>query len=166
MKYAAAFILGLPEMFVEDIVLDGISIYMDPANTEAGSPAMAAGVLDMCRAGIVLKNARNVKLRRIDLYDQLGPAVIINNSQEILVSDLYASVDGQKPLVLVDGMTSSYVADDEAQQDQVTPIGHDNGDGQRVRTFVRGGRIGRRTRSTAADAALSKLSAESSPDPT
>jgi hypothetical protein len=161
-KYAAAFILGLPEMFVEDIVLDGISVYMDPANTQAGSPAMAAGVLDMCRSGIVLKNARNVKLRRIDIYDQLGPAVIVNNSQDILVSDLYASVDGQKPLVLVDGMTSSYVADDESQPDQVTPLAHD-GDGQRVRTFVRGGRIGRRARS-GTDAALSKLSAESSPD--
>jgi polygalacturonase len=163
-KYAAAFILGLPEMFVEDIVLDGISVYMDPTSTQAGSPAMAAGVMDMCRSGIVLKNARNVKLRRIDIYDQLGPAVIVNNSQDILVSDLYASVDGQKPLVLVDGMSSSYVADDEAQMDQITPAGHD-GDGQRVRTFVRGGRLGRRTRS-GTDAALSKLSAESSPDPT
>jgi polygalacturonase len=160
-KYAAAFILGLPEMFVEDIVLDGISIYMDPSITQAGSPAMAAGVMDMCRAGIVLKHARNVKLRRIDIYDQLGPAVIVNNSQDILVSDLYASVDGQKPLVLVDGASSSYIADDEMSPDQVLPVAHD---GQRVRTFVRGGRVGRRSRS-GADAALSKLSAESSPDP-
>jgi polygalacturonase len=163
-KYAAAFILGLPEMFVEDIVLDGISIYMDTASSKAGSPAMAAGVPDMCRCGIVLKNARNVKLRRIDIYDQLGPAVSVNNSQDILVSDLYASVDGQKPLVLVDGVSSSYISDDEAQPDSTSPAIHD-GDGQRVRTFVRGGRITRRARSSA-DAALSKLTAESSPDPT
>ena len=49
--------LGLPEMFVDDVVLDGISVYMDAANSEAGYPAMAAGVADMCRARYVLKNA-------------------------------------------------------------------------------------------------------------
>jgi polygalacturonase len=101
-KYAAAFVLGLPEMFVDDIVLDGMSIHMDPANILAGPPAMAAGVMDMCRAGFVLRNARNVKLRRIELYNQLGPAVIVNNSQEILVSDLSASLEGDEPLMTVD----------------------------------------------------------------
>ncbi|HEX4056034.1 MAG TPA: glycoside hydrolase family 28 protein [Tepidisphaeraceae bacterium] len=161
-KYAAAFILGLPEMFVDDIVLDGISIYLDPNNKQGGSPAMTAEVLDMCRAGLVLKNARNVKLRRIDIYDQLGPAVIVNNSQDILVSDLYASMDGQGPLVLVDGVDSSAPDEDDTPTDGPMPPHHD-GDGRRVRTFIRGRRFGRRSRN-AADAALSKLTAESSPD--
>ena len=160
-KYAAAFILGLPEMFVDDLVLDGISVYMDPANTQAGSPAMAAGVGDMCRAGLVMKNARNVKLRRIDIYDQIGPAVTVNNSQDILISDLNASVDGRDPLVLVDGVPS--IDDSDAPTDGGVPAGREE-DGKRVHTYTRGWRFGRRNRS-AADAALTKLNAESSPDP-
>ena len=156
-KFAGAFILGLPEMFVEDIVLDGISIYMDTESTDAGSPAMAAGVHDMCRAGVVLKNARNVKLRRIDLYDQLGPAVTIDNSQEILISDLYANADNG-PLLLVDGVDSTASDDDDAMDGGLVA----SSDAQRVRTFTRGWRFGRRraTRS-AGEAALSKLTIES-----
>jgi hypothetical protein len=150
-KYAAAFMLGLPEMFVDDVVLDGISIYMDTTNSEAGSPAMAAGVPDMCRAGLIVKNARNVKLRRIDLYDQLGPAVVIDNSQDIIVSDLYAPTT-QDALVTIDGVDSS---------------GSDDGDGaardgQHIRTFTRGWKLGRRRPARAAsEAALSKLAADS-----
>jgi hypothetical protein len=157
-KYAAAFMLGLPEMFVEDIVLDGISVYMDPDNKQAGSPAMAAGVEDMCRAGLVLKNARNVKLRRIDLYDQLGPAITINNSQDILVSDLYASAS-QGPLMMVDGMDSSACEDG----DGLDGTSQNTHDGQQVRTFTRGWRYSRRRAGRAtSEAALSKLGADSS----
>lgn len=156
-KYAGAFMLGLPEMFVEDIVLDGVSIYMDSTSREAGSPAMAAGVSDMCRAGIVLKNARNVKLRRIDLYDQLGPAVTIDNSQEILVSDLYADADNG-PLLLVDGVDSTASDDDDAMDGGLIA----GSDGKRVRTFTRGWRSSRlRGARSAGDAAISKLAAES-----
>jgi polygalacturonase len=154
-KYAAAFILGLPEMFVDDIALDGISIYMDAENKQAGLPAMAAGISDMCRAGLVIKNARNVKLRRIDVYDQIGPAVVVNNSQDILVSDLYASATGDSPLVLVDGVDSSaaHIDDEEMRSD---------GDAKapRVRTNTRAWRFGRRQR--ASEAALSQLAADSS----
>ena len=156
-KFAGAFILGLPEMFVDDIVLDGISIYMDADNTEAGQPAMAAGVADMCRAGVVLKNARNVKLRRIDLYDQLGPAVTIDNSQEILVSDLYANAD-TGPLLMVDGMDSSITDDTDAMDGGLRA----GADGQRVRAYTRGWKFGRRrTVRSATEASLSKLSADS-----
>lgn len=156
-KYAAAFMLGLPEMSVEDIVLDGISLYMDTTNTEAGSPAMAAGVADMCRAGFILNNARNVKLRRIDLYDQLGPAVVMKNSQEVLISDLCASAD-KEPLIVVDGKPAT-IADEHDAADGGLLAGQD---GQRARTFTRGWRYGRRRPSRAAsDAALSKLAAES-----
>jgi polygalacturonase len=158
-KYAAMFVLGLPEMFVDDMVLDGVSIYMDPANRHAGPPAMAAGVTDMCRAGFVLRNARNVKLRRIEIYNQLGPAVIINNSQEILVSDLSASVEGNEPLITVDGAESS-VGNDDLPMEGRAPDNHDD---QRVRTFTRGWRVGRRPTRVASEEALSSLRTKSSP---
>jgi polygalacturonase len=150
-KYAAAFMLGLPEMFVDDIVLDGISIYMDSANTDAQCPAMAAGVPEMCRAGLIVKNARNTKLRRIDIYDQLGPAIVINNSQDILVGDLYAPTTSEA-LVTIDGVDCS------------TPEEADGAsrDGQQIRTFTRGWKLGARRRPrTASEAALSNLAADS-----
>jgi polygalacturonase len=136
-KYAGAFILGLPEMFVEDIVLDGISLYMDAESTEAGCPAMAAGVADMCRAGVVLKNARNVKLRRIDLYDQLGAAVTIDNSEEILVSDLYANANGG-PLLVIDGVDSTASEDKSAMDGGFTAGANTNA--SRDRAVTRGSR--------------------------
>src|SRR5688572_26114871 len=59
-KYSACYVVGLPEMFVEDIGYSDIAIYLDRDNTEAGQSAMAPGQPDLCRAGFVLKNVRNV----------------------------------------------------------------------------------------------------------
>jgi hypothetical protein len=151
-KFAGAFILGLPEMFVEDIVLDGISLYMDADSREAGCPAMAAGVPDMCRAGVVLKNARNVKLRRIDVYDQVGAAVTIDNSQEILVSDLYANA-AEGPLLVVDGIDSTRGEDNDARDGGLTT----NSSEHRVQAFTRSWRRKGRTDS---EATTSKLTAK------
>jgi polygalacturonase len=115
-KYAAAFVLGLPEMFVDDVAFDGLSIYLDAQNKHGGSPAMAPGVPDMCRAGFVIRNARNLRLRHVDIHDQLGPAVVIDNSADVVVNDLSAKRDGAAPLAtlddqdLVNGMAEDYVA--------------------------------------------------------
>jgi polygalacturonase len=102
-KYAAAYVLGLPEMFVEDVAFDGVSVYMDPENTVGGAPVMAPGIPDMCRAGMIIQNTRNIKIRRADIVNQKGSAVVIRNSQEIVVSDLYAVRDGAAPVVDLDG---------------------------------------------------------------
>src|SRR6185369_13777380 len=42
-KYSAAYVIGLPEMSVQDIGFSDISVYLDPDNTEAGQSAMAPG---------------------------------------------------------------------------------------------------------------------------
>ena len=102
-KYAAVFVLGLPEMPIEDVTLDGLSINLDPNNTVGGSPAMAPGIGDMCRGGVVIENARDLKLHRTAIYDQLGPAVTIRNSSEIAVTELCARRDGEAPLLILDG---------------------------------------------------------------
>jgi polygalacturonase len=82
-KYAAAFILGLPEMPVEDIALSDVSIYMDPANTEAGAPAMAPGVDGYCRAGIHIQHARGVRLRDVEVFDQIGEEIVVKDCQAV-----------------------------------------------------------------------------------
>jgi polygalacturonase len=103
-KYAAAFLLGLPEMCVEDVIFDGISVYLDPDNTSARSPAMAAGVVDMCRAGFMIKNARMVKLRNIDVHHQLGPAVSIGDADDVAITDLCAQREDEGPLVTMENV--------------------------------------------------------------
>jgi hypothetical protein len=113
-KYAAVFVLGLPEMSVEDVIIDGVSLYLDPENTKGGSPVMAPGIPDMCRAGVCVRNARNVKLRRIDVHNQLGPAVVIDNSTDVRVSDLYARRDGESPLIRVDGASATAAQENAA----------------------------------------------------
>lgn len=101
-KYAAAFVLGLPEMFVDDVVFDSVSIYLDAQNKRGGSPAMTPGLPDMCRAGFVIRNARNLRLRHVDIHDQLGPAVVIHNSLDVVVENLQARRDRTEPLVTLD----------------------------------------------------------------
>jgi polygalacturonase len=156
-KYAAAFLLGLPEMFIDDVVLDGISVQMDPGNSQAGSPAMTAAAADMCRAGFVLKHARNIKLRRIDLYDQLGPAINISNCQDIFVGDLYASAI-KGPVLLVDGVGSPSGDEDDGEYGAIKT----GQEGQRIHTFTRRWHYGRRRPSGAtSEAALTKLAAQS-----
>jgi hypothetical protein len=67
---------------------------------------MAVGCKDMCRAGFVIENARNLKLRRVDLHDQVGPAVVANNSRDLLIGDLRAAKDGDD-LITIDGRNST-----------------------------------------------------------
>jgi hypothetical protein len=101
-KHAAVFILGLPEMNVRDITLEGLSLYLDPDNTEAGEAEMAPGLPHVCRAGVVIENARDVKLRQVDLHDQLGPAVTLRHCRDVRISELAAQRDGDAPLMMMD----------------------------------------------------------------
>ncbi len=98
-KFAAVYVLGLPEMSVEDVTFDDISIYLDPENTTAGPPAMSPVVPDLCRAGVIIRNARNIKLRRIDITDQLGSAVSLTNAKSVVLHDLGAQKFDGQPIV-------------------------------------------------------------------
>jgi polygalacturonase len=87
-KYAAAYILGLPEMYVDDVIVESCSFFLDPSNTAGGAPAMAPGVPDLCRAGIVACNVERLLLRNLDVSEQIGPAVSIVVAKDVRLSDL------------------------------------------------------------------------------
>jgi polygalacturonase len=89
-KYAAAYILGLPEMFAEDMIISDSSFYLDPENTEAGQPAMASVCAKHCRAGIIAQNVRQLAVRNVDVTDQIGPAVHVRNAVDVQISDVAA----------------------------------------------------------------------------
>ena len=84
-KYSACYVLGLPEMYVEDVAFNDMAIYLDPDNTEAGQSAMAPIAENLCRAGVVLQNVRGVRLSSVQVFDQLGPAVTVKNGRDVMV---------------------------------------------------------------------------------
>lgn len=95
-KYAAAYLLGLPEMFIDDVVFDNVSIFLDGNNTQAGRPAMSPLAPMLCRAGFRIRNARGVRLRAVDIREQEGPAISFENATDIILRDLSGG-DGDRP---------------------------------------------------------------------
>ncbi len=86
-KFAAAYILGLPEMPVEDVSISDYTAYLDPENTLAGQPAMASVCEEHCRAGIVARYTRRLSLRNVNVHNQLGPAVRVDDSANLRLDD-------------------------------------------------------------------------------
>jgi polygalacturonase len=82
-KYAAAYILGLPEMPVEDISITESALHLDPKNTEAGQPAMAPVCKSHCRAGVIAQNVNGLTLRQLDIRNQLGEPIVIHDSLNV-----------------------------------------------------------------------------------
>jgi polygalacturonase len=107
-KYAAAFMIGLPEMHIEDVAFDNVSFYVDPTNTEAGDPDMAPGVPKLSRAGIVAQRVDRLSLRNVEITDQLGAAVKVQEARDLVMNDLTLRTPHDKALVeLVDVNSAS-----------------------------------------------------------
>jgi polygalacturonase len=88
-KYAAAYILGLPEMPVEDMTISEYAAYLDDSNTHAGQPAMASVCGEHCRAGIVGRFTRGLTLRGLTVTGQIGPAIQISDSDALTLNDAW-----------------------------------------------------------------------------
>lgn len=100
-KSAAAYILGLPEMFVEDVALHDVSIEIDATNTEAGEPCMSPVLAPTCRAGMIIRNVSGLSLSNVDVSHCVGPALDAANSDGIRVSDLAARfIESDSPVRL------------------------------------------------------------------
>ncbi|MGN6366651.1 MAG: glycoside hydrolase family 28 protein [Phycisphaerae bacterium] len=85
-KSAAIFFLGLPEMPIADIFFKDISISLDPHNTTAEPPAMAPHLEEYCRAGVLIQHAASVRLRDVEVRDQLGPAYRITDATDVRIA--------------------------------------------------------------------------------
>ena len=79
-KYAAAFLYGLPEMPLEDVSFDDISISMSP-DAPAGEPDMADDIEPMQRAGFFVRHARRLRLRDVEITGQLGPPFMLIDTE-------------------------------------------------------------------------------------
>jgi hypothetical protein len=106
-KYAAGYVVGLPEMYVDDVIVENSSFFLDPANTEGGAPAMAPGVADHCRAGFIARSVKRLTLRDVDITDQRGPAVRITDARDVRLSNLTLRTPTDGPAVQLDNVVGA-----------------------------------------------------------
>lgn len=81
-RYAAAFLYGLPEMPIDDVSFDDISIAM-ASDVTAGTPDMADDIEPMCRAGFFARNVRGLRLRDIRVTNQIGATFLFENVETL-----------------------------------------------------------------------------------
>jgi polygalacturonase len=113
-KFAAAYVLGLPEMPVDDVVFDNISVFLDEQNTLAGKPAMSPIAPELCRAGFRIRNARGVRVRAVDIRHQIGPAFSFENAADVIIRDVTGNC-GQFPAELHLVCANNVRSDDSAR---------------------------------------------------
>ncbi len=75
-KIAAAFLYGLPEMPIEDVTLDDVSIAMDQ-NAAPGFADMADDIPQQRAAGLFARNVRGLRLRDVAITNQIGEAFLL-----------------------------------------------------------------------------------------
>ena len=75
-KIAAGFVYGLPEMPIEDLTLDDISITMDRM-AEPGYADMADDIPQMQAVGLFVRNVRGLRLRDVEITNQIGEAFLV-----------------------------------------------------------------------------------------
>ena len=75
-KIAAGFVYGLPEMPIEDLTLDDVSITMD-RTAPAGYADMADDIPQMQAVGLFVRNVRGLRLRDVEITNQIGEAFLV-----------------------------------------------------------------------------------------
>jgi len=79
-KLAAGWVYGLPELPVEDVSLDDVSISM-AADAEPGYPEMADDMELMQGAGLFVRHVRGLRLRDVEITGQRGPAFLLADTE-------------------------------------------------------------------------------------
>lgn len=98
---AAGFIYGLPEMPVEDITFDNISLHM-AENAVPTRPAMMSDLEPMTRKGILAHNVKNVRFNHVVIDGHEGPAFQIDGGQGVTFTGCssYRSSQGEPEVLL------------------------------------------------------------------
>jgi polygalacturonase len=81
-QYAAGFVYGLAEMPVEDLSLTDASIALSDG-ASGGFPEMAEGIPEMRQAGFFVRNAHRLRLERVEVSGQAGPAFQVIDSRQV-----------------------------------------------------------------------------------
>jgi polygalacturonase len=84
-RFAAAFLYGLGEAPLEDISFTDVSVSL-ALEAEGGYPDMADGLTIMQRAGFWISNVRGLRLQNVEVENQLGAALLVENAAEVEVA--------------------------------------------------------------------------------
>ena len=82
------FYYGLPEMFIEDIGFQNVSIYMDP-DAEPAHPAMMSHLEPMKQQGFFCTHGKRIFFDRVDIHGHEGEGFHIAESEEIEFSNCH-----------------------------------------------------------------------------
>ncbi len=106
---AAVFLYGLPEMPVQDITFNNVSIAMSN-NTEPQMPGMLSNFEPMCKQGVYCQFTKNVSFNQVTIENQEGPSYLVVNSENI--SFVSCSFDNHKediPTMVFENVDSAIV---------------------------------------------------------
>jgi hypothetical protein len=107
-QYAAAFIYGLTEMFVEDVSFSNVAVSM-ALDAEAGDPAMAPDMEPRQRAGFFACNARGLRFHNVEVTDHLGSAFILTDVEDVEISNCTTHTPNQSPVIHLKGVDGAFV---------------------------------------------------------
>jgi hypothetical protein len=107
-QYAAAFIYGLAEMFVEDVSFSNVSVAM-ALDAGVGDPAMAPDLEPMQRAGFFACNARRLCVHNVEITEHLGPALILTNVKDVEISHCKTRTPNGAPVIHLNNVVDAFV---------------------------------------------------------
>lgn len=81
---AAGYIHGLPEMKIQDITLDNISISMAD-DAKAAVPAMIRGLEPMKKQGFLANYVSNIRFHNVDISNQIGDEIVISHGENVIM---------------------------------------------------------------------------------
>jgi len=85
--FAAGVVYGLPEQAVETVTFDDVSVAM-AAGARTGLPAMLSNMEPMSQAGLICGNLRDLRISRMRIEGQTGPALRLDDVRDAEISRL------------------------------------------------------------------------------
>lgn len=98
---SAGFMYGLPEMLLEEITFDNISVHL-AEDGEPAVPAMMSHLDPMKQQGFFCCNVKNVFFNKVNVSGHAGPAFEVKQSQDIEFSRCSDQGRPDQPLILME----------------------------------------------------------------
>ena len=81
-RAAAGFFYGLPEMPIEDVTMDNVSVALQEG-AEPGMPDMLSDFEPVSQKGFLCRNVRDFTFRNVTVSHHVGPAFFVENGDRI-----------------------------------------------------------------------------------
>lgn len=103
---AAGFLYGLPEMYVEDVTFDHVTVDM-AEDAEPGMPAMMSELEPMKQRGFLCGNVRGVSFHRVTVSNNEGPAFYVENGEDIEFNQCKQKTNSEGSMIELKNVTTA-----------------------------------------------------------